>query len=192
MPRIEAATVAEHHALRRAALLSAGRTLLAEHGIDAVTPKAVGEQAGIARSSVYQYFPSTSALVAAIVEDAFVTANATIEEALAHQDSPRDRIDTYLRISLDLATGPSHRMFDSVDPSTLPAETQQRIDALHHAQTAPLIEAVRECGAPQPELAVHLIAGMMSAAARAISMGADRDATEHELLRAVQHGPVPQ
>ena len=61
MPRIDAPTVAEHHAQRRAALLAAAEELLAEQGVEAVTPAAVGARAGLARSSVYQYFSSSPA-----------------------------------------------------------------------------------------------------------------------------------
>lgn len=191
MPRIDAPTVAEHHELRRRALIAAGRTLLGEKGPDAVTPGAVGAAAGIARSSVYQYFSSTSELVAAIVEDAFESANATIRDALAATTDPRGRLEAYLTVSLALATGPSHRMFDEVDPASLPDATRARIDALHREQLAPLADAVASCGAPEPHLAVHLVAGMLHASARAIQAGADPAETERALLRAVRSGPVP-
>ncbi|WP_062202743.1 TetR/AcrR family transcriptional regulator [Demequina salsinemoris] len=191
MPRIEAATVAEHHALRRAALLEAGRSLLASEGPDAVTPGAVGKAAGIARSSVYQYFPSTASLVAAIIEDAFERANAEILAAIGRADSPSDRLDAYLRASLDLASGSSHRMFDAIDPATLPPETLERIDALHREQMEPLATAVRDGGAADPEIAMTLIGGMLGAAAKAIQAGADPSSTADALVSAVHTGPVP-
>ncbi|WNM26439.1 TetR/AcrR family transcriptional regulator [Demequina capsici] len=191
MPRIDAPTVAEHHALRRSALLEAGRTLLADDGPDAVTPKAVGAAAGIARSSVYQYFPSAAELMAAIVEDAFAQANAVLRDALYEADSPTGRLDAYLRTSLALATGHSHSIFDGVDLTTLPGHTLARIDELHREQMEPLLTAIRECGAREPGIAAQLVGGMLSAAARAVQLGADPADAERTLLEAVHHGPVP-
>ncbi len=52
MPRIDAPTVAEHHQMRRAALMAAAGDLLATQGVESVTLGAVGAAAGLARSSV--------------------------------------------------------------------------------------------------------------------------------------------
>ena len=72
MPRIEAPRVAEHHARQRRALLDAAHALLAETG-EAPSMAAVGRRAGLARSSVYQYFDSPGALLHAVVTDVFPT-----------------------------------------------------------------------------------------------------------------------
>ena len=57
MPRIDAPTVAEHHVMRRDAIIAAARDLLGTAGASAVTPAAVAGRSGLARTSVYQYFP---------------------------------------------------------------------------------------------------------------------------------------
>ncbi|WP_062287679.1 TetR/AcrR family transcriptional regulator [Demequina phytophila] len=191
MPRIDAPTVAEHHRRRRAALVSAGRALLSERGAEAVTPARVGAAAGIARSSVYQYFPSTGDLLAAIVEEAFASATAQIRASLADLTAPRDRLDAYLRTAFALATGSEHRTFDAIDPASLPSATHGRIAALHDEQIAPLADAVRDSGAADPAIATQLVGGMLTAAARAVAHGADPDTTLTALLRAVHDGPVP-
>ncbi len=97
MPKINAPTVAEHRDQRRAALVHAGRDILASQGADAVTPAAVGAAAGIARSSVYQYFDSSVALLAAIVEESFPNATATLRDAVEVGRLPR-RKDRGLRL----------------------------------------------------------------------------------------------
>ncbi|MGB8020339.1 MAG: TetR family transcriptional regulator, partial [Candidatus Nanopelagicales bacterium] len=76
MPRIDAPTVAEHHQMRRAALIAAANDLLATEGVEAVTLGAVGAAAGLARSSVYQYFDSTGSLLAELVEQEVPRATA--------------------------------------------------------------------------------------------------------------------
>ena len=191
MPRIEAPTVAEHHALRRAALLDAGRTLLADSGVEAVTPAAVGAAAGIARSSVYQYFDSTVALLAAIVEDSFPRATDQLRGAVDAAGTPRERVRAYLSTALRLATDPEHRSFDTLATSALPEEFRVRVAALHREQYAPLASALSELGIEDVALAGQLISGLLTGAARAVVAGAEVDRVERALLDAVMGGIVP-
>ena len=88
MPRIDAPTVAEHHARRRAALVAAGADLLASGGVEAVTLGAVGSATGLARSSVYQYFDSAPALLAAVVEEVFPRSTAKLRAAVERAATP--------------------------------------------------------------------------------------------------------
>ena len=87
MPKINASTVAEHRAHQREALIGAAIDILVNEGATAVTPAAVGARAGLARSSVYQYFDSSAALLATITEEAFRRSN----EALARRGGRRER-----------------------------------------------------------------------------------------------------
>lgn len=190
MPKIAAPTVAEHHAAQRAALLQAGRTLIATKGAEAVTPGAVGTAAGLARSSVYQYFPTRTDLLAAIIEEAFTQASAAATQAVAHHTEPADRLVAHVRTSFALATAAEHRGFDGLDLHAMPADVRDRIHALHLEQVRPLIDACRDLGAPDPALAAGLIGGMLSAAARAVTAGAEPAATLAALLHAIHAGPL--
>jgi AcrR family transcriptional regulator len=188
VPKINAPTVAEHRDRRRAALVNAGRDILAAEGADAVTPAAVGAAAGIARSSVYQYFDSSVALLAAIVEESFPNATATIREAVDAADSPAARITAYVSASLDLATNPEHRSFDAATVAALPPDFRDRVDALHREQYAPLVAALRDAGAPDPALAANLVGGLLTAAVRAVAAGADVETARAALLAFIDHG----
>ncbi|NLB46735.1 MAG: helix-turn-helix transcriptional regulator, partial [Microbacteriaceae bacterium] len=57
MPRISAATVAEHRANQERLLLDVAHAFLEETG-DLPSMRAIAERAGLARSSVYHYFGS--------------------------------------------------------------------------------------------------------------------------------------
>lgn len=188
MPKIDAPTVAEHHDQRRAALVRAGREILAARGVDAVTPAAVGAAAGIARSSVYQYFDSTLALLGAIVEDTFPHATATLRAAVDAAASPTGKIAAYVSTSLDLATNPEHRSFDAATTAALPPAFRERVDALHREQHAPLIAALEEAGAEDAPLAAQLIGGLLTAAIRAVSAGADVERVRTALLATIDRG----
>ena len=83
MPRIAAPTVAEHRDMRRASLLAAARDLLREGGSSALTMGALASATGLSRPTVYEYFPSTDAVIAA--------PGRRGDAHLARADRPRPR-----------------------------------------------------------------------------------------------------
>lgn len=62
MPRISAASLAEHQERRREQIDGAILALLDASGIDAVTMASVAKGASLSRSSLYEYFGSTTDL----------------------------------------------------------------------------------------------------------------------------------
>lgn len=109
MPKINASTVAEHRARQREALVGAAIDILVTEGAAAVTPAAVGARAGLARSSVYQYFDSSAALLATITEEAFRRSNQALTEAMAAADGPLERVEAFFGESLRLGAEGAHR-----------------------------------------------------------------------------------
>jgi AcrR family transcriptional regulator len=188
VPKIDAPTVAEHHRQRRADLLAAATRLLAEGSLDAVTLAAVGEAVGLSRSSVYQYFDSTPALLAAVVEDAFPRAAGRIESVMSTAGTPEERIDAYVRVALELATDPTHRSLEALADAPVPPECRARIRELHEQQYAPLRAAVIAHGTPDPDVAAGLILGLLQSANRAVAGGTSRDRVLTTTLRLIHQG----
>jgi AcrR family transcriptional regulator len=172
VPKIDAPTVAEHHAIRRASVNAAARHALGTVGASGVTPGAVASAAGIARTSVYQYFPSTEALLTAAIEDMFEEAARRIGEALDATTDPWQRIESYIAVALRAASG-QYGPFHSMPVTQLPDAARARLRDLHHALAAPLIQAVDEVGAAQPAVATSLILGAISAGITLVRHGAD-------------------
>src|SRR5210317_1746714 len=108
MPRIDAPTITEHRDQRRAALLAAGHELVLSGGPRAVTMTAVAARAGLSRTAVYEYFASTEDLLAAVLGERMTAWTADVEGALAAAEDPRDKIATYVRVSLELIKDGSH------------------------------------------------------------------------------------
>ena len=188
MPRIDAPTVAEHHAQRRAALLAAAEELLAEQGVEAVTPAAVGARAGLARSSVYQYFSSSPAIVAAVVEDAFPRAIEQLRAAMAATTTPSEQVDAYVTTALRLAGDRTHRSLRALAVADLPEHCQARMDELHREQTTPLVDALKALGAPDPALTAALVSGVVRAAAQAVAEGAPAARVTRRTLALIHEG----
>ena len=62
MPKIDAPTVREHHAMVKAKLIAATEQILHEKGPDGLSAGAVAKRAGIARNSIYRYVDSVDDL----------------------------------------------------------------------------------------------------------------------------------
>ncbi|GGO00858.1 TetR family transcriptional regulator [Microbispora rosea subsp. aerata] len=170
MPRISAATVADHRANRHAALLEAAREILAAEGVHALTPAAVGARIGLARSSVYRYFASTADILAQLVEDAFprwaARLRAAIDPGAGADGSLPARIRAYGRAALDFVGSPDYALIPALQAIGLPGECRVRVDELHGELVAPLADALREAGTDHPELRAELAWGVLRAGAR--------------------------
>jgi AcrR family transcriptional regulator len=186
MPRISAATVAEHRAQQRTALLNAAAQLLATGGVESATPKAVGTAAGLARSSVYQYFSSSADLIAAVVEERFPLALAQLDAAVDQHASVGDRVDAYVEAALMIAADPIHKALFALGGHGLPDECRDRVAELHGQLQSPLRELVADLGRGD-EVTVELLGGLLTAGASAIMRGRDVQAVvqqAQQLIRA--------
>ncbi|MFI1388626.1 TetR/AcrR family transcriptional regulator [Streptomyces griseoaurantiacus] len=186
MPKISASTVAEHRARQREALIGAAIDLLVNEGAAAVTPAAVGARAGLARSSVYQYFDSSAALLATITEEAFRRSNEALARAVAAADGPVERIEAFFRESLRLGAEGAHRPAAALMNAGLPPACLERLRELHLEQVEPFRAAVRQLGTPEPALTADLIAGMLHTALAAIDGGAPLDTVTARTLDLVR------
>jgi len=190
MPRIDAPTVAEHHQMRRASLLAAGAEILETDGPVSLTHGALGEAAGIARTSVYQYFPSRDELIEAVIEYAFAHAQSRVAAAVESEADPLDRVRTYVSQALAQASNTTHSAFSTIPNDLLSASNRDRLDALHREVVAPLRDALTDLGAPHPSLTASLINGMVHAAAQRVLAGDDLEAVTAALVDAVLLGPL--
>ena len=188
MPRIEAPTVAEHHRMRRTALLDAAETVLAEQGADALTLAAVGHSAGLARSSVYQYFASTGDLMAAVVEDAFPRGTQRLREAVEAAPTPRAKVDAYVVTALDMATDRTHRSLQALASADLPVDCRSRMTQLHMEQAAPLRDALVALGDPVPDVTARLVLGVVRAASTLVVEGVPVAVARERVLDLVHEG----
>lgn len=187
MPRIDAPTVAEHHDMRRAAIVAAACDLLGSTGASAVTPAAVAGRAGLARTSVYQYFPSTGALVAAAVEATFAEANTSLADVVARAGDPRAQIHAYVRHALLLAAR-DHGPFRQPGFADLAPECAARVRELHAAMLDPLRSAVEALGVRDAQLVTALVFGTVSAAAGVVEHGGDAESAVTRTVAFVDAG----
>ncbi len=180
MPRIDAPTVVEHHARQRRALLDATRSLLAETG-EAPSMAAVGRRAGLARSSVYQYFDSPEALLHAVVADVFPDWADRVRRQVEDARSPGEQVWAYVEANVTLFASSEQAVAQAlrrvVDPSVLRGPMQE----FHAHLQVPLREALTDLGEPDAAAMAETIDAIVLHASRLA--GADGSVPREQILQ---------
>ena len=105
MPKINAPTIDEHKVLTRNALLEGGFEAFVRFGLVGTSIGTLADIAGIARTTVYEYFPNKESVLAALIEQRLPPIVAQVVRDLP-EDSPTDRISEILRRAVQkLANG---------------------------------------------------------------------------------------
>lgn len=171
MPRIQAPTVAEHHARMERALLDAARGLLAE-APEVPSMAAVGRRAGLARSSVYQYFGSAEELLAAVVADVFPEWGARVADRVAAAGSPAERVWAYVEANLAMFASSDQAVARALTRVVEPHVLAGPMKDFHARLQVPLREALAEFGEPEPQAMAEHIDSLIVQASRGIDVAA--------------------
>ena len=168
MPRIQAATVAEHHALQRRALLDAARALLAE------TPQkpsmgSVGRRAGLARSSVYQYFASADELLGALTAEIFPDWAHQVHSRVEAATAPGERVWAYVEANLDLFASSERAVARALREVVEPHILRGPMEEFHRRLQVPLRQALTDFGEPEPEAMAEHIDSLILQASRGLA-----------------------
>ena len=94
MPRLQTDSLAAQRTWRRAQLLDAAAAIALESQGAAVSVSAVATRAGLSRTSFYEYFESTSEIVAELITSELNTFSAYLESATKQADSAEGAIST--------------------------------------------------------------------------------------------------
>ncbi len=165
MPRIAAPTVAEHHANQRRAVLDAARDLLGETA-QLPSMAAIGKRAGLARTSVYQYFGSAEELLAAVVADVFPDWAARVLDRVEAADSPAARVWAYVEANVDLFTSSEQQVARALTMLVAPDVLRRPMEAFHARIRGPLRDALADFGDPDPDTVATLVDTLIVTAAR--------------------------
>lgn len=106
MPKIAAASVAEHRALIEDKLLDAAEALL-RAGLPLTAGK-VTKDAGIARNSIYRYVDSIDDLRGLVVARHLPAWAKAVDNAIAEVEDPSDRVVAWVEANLEQAASTGH------------------------------------------------------------------------------------
>lgn len=171
MPRISAATVADHRAQQYRAIVGAARELLEQGDASAVTLAAVAARAGLARNSLYKYFADRGELLAAVIREVTPRWIARIAVETAAAPDTRGRVAAYVRAQCALAHEGEHRIARALAEDGDVAVLRAGAAEAHRAILDPLVEALRDLGDEAPPRTARLLQGLVNAAVTALDAG---------------------
>ena len=142
MPKIDAATVAEHRAQVQQRLVDAAEEILRSGRPEGLTAAAVTSAAGIARNSIYRYVDSVDDLLGLVLERHMPAWNEAVAGALQGVDNPAQRIVVLVTANLEQASRSGHGWLMSLGRSGQPSvSTEKAMEAAHEFMRSTLTEA---------------------------------------------------
>lgn len=170
VPRISAATVAEHRANQERLLLDVAHTFLEETG-DLPGMREIAERAGLARSSVYHYFESREALLNALVQDIFPKWTERVTAAMAAEQEPGRRILAYAVANVQLVHEGAHAVGSALATLTPSEALDAQAMRMHRLIQEPLIETLKDLQVDDPSGVSELINALVHASTRSLEIG---------------------
>lgn len=101
MPRVTGGSLEAHRREARARVFDAFSRLLYERGYDAITLADIAEAAGMARTSMYNYYPSKEALLVAYTDDEMARFLNDLRIELHRAPDPVARLRLFVRRQLE-------------------------------------------------------------------------------------------
>ncbi len=175
MPKIQAPTLALHRELRHQQLMSAAMELAIADGAESITVAAVAAKAGLARSSIYEYFASSADLVADLVLEELDYYTRRLSEAVADASDPYLRIELWITESLRYVADGRHMLVKSLNTINTPDERKDEIVMGHRRMMAPLQDSLVGTGISNIRAAAALLASVTDAASVRIDAGNDAE-----------------
>lgn len=156
MPRIDAPTLAEHRTRQQRLLLEAAKELMAEeHAAPSLAQ--VGARAGMARSSVYQYYSSRDDLLVGVMEDVLPGWVRRVSACVDAAGAPGERVWAYVRANVELFTGPEQAIATTLAQALEPQVLQASMEDFHGELQVPLVAALTDLGEPQADRMTNLV-----------------------------------
>lgn len=188
MPKIEAATIAEHVRVQNEKVLDAASALFRKRGFRGTDMAQVGQAVGLARNSLYRYYPNKEHLLVACVQRDMRPFLARIEGLEQEFPDPRARIEAWIDMSIDVAISPAHATLELMsEVKEASPDLRREIMVLHQAPGAVLERAVAAVLGRQrrdPSLVTSMIAGMVQSGAGQAIRRANHVAVRRELKSA--------
>ncbi len=206
MPRITGPDIATHVAQQEAAVVRAAVGLFAERGYTAVTLADIAAEVGLARTSLYRYFPDKDHILLAWLR---TEIDGLIErsQAIAAAERPAiERLTGWFHLQLDYLDDPEHQVFATIAATmgTLGPAVRAELSTQHQrlyatvetivadalaarptpaAPTRTTSGASAACAPRDPAVVAALVIGLFRAAADALARGGDRSIVGPELDR---------
>ncbi len=173
MPKISAPTLVEQRAWRRSQLLDAASAIALENGPTSITVSTVAARAGLSRTSFYEYFSSSSEIVAELITDELNEFTEFLAQKVAAATAPEEAIAAWIEGSLEYVADGRHLLARTLSTLELSTERSTQIGIAHRKMLAPLSTPLNQLGVPDVRQALALIHAATESATRRIEAGLD-------------------
>ena len=173
VPKIQAPTIAANREMRRQQLMAAAIELALSDGAESITVAAVAQKAGLARSSIYEYFASSADLVADLVLEELDYYQTRLATAIGGARDPFEMIELWIAEGLRYVVDGRHMLVKSLNTVSTPDFRKEEISIGHRKLLAPLRTALSDTGIKDLAGAGAFIQGITDAASVRIESGCD-------------------
>jgi AcrR family transcriptional regulator len=152
-------------------LIEAAASIALESGGAAISVAAVAQRAGLSRTSVYEYFGSSSELVADLVIDELKSFATTLNTAVSECADAQCTVTCWIKGALTYIADGRHLLAKALNATAMPQSRSQQIGIAHRALMAPLVKAVEELGVGDSQRALLFIQAITDASTKRIESG---------------------
>lgn len=192
MPRITGSNIATHVAEQEAAIFSCATRLFAEQGVNRVSMGTIADAVGLARPSLYRYFPTKAAIVLRWFNLVMTPLIETCNHIAEAEQAPSERFDQWIDTQIGFLADPAHQAMirASLESSEMSDEQRLVIGARHRDLYASLDTILRDqTNAPDDETRrtrLLLIVGLLRNSPELTRGGIAASVAHTELLRAAR------
>ncbi|HBX10690.1 MAG: TetR/AcrR family transcriptional regulator [Candidatus Microthrix parvicella] len=189
MPKITGDSIAEHVAAQETAVIGATVALFAERGAVNVTMADIAGEVGLARTSVYRYFPTKGAIVARWFETAIKPIIESGNRIAADDADPQLRLGRWVEAQLTFLAHDEHQAMIAAarDLDDMPEDVRLSIGARHRELYASLRRILGELSGPVDdavvEARVFMITGLLAGFGDLLDTGMNEARCRAEMQR---------
>ena len=174
-PKIQATTIVEQRAMRQRQLIDAALAIALESGAANITVAAVAQRAGLARSSIYEYFSSSADLIADLVIEELALYQKRLSQAVIGTQDPYQHIELWIAEALQYVVDGRHMLIKSLNAATIPEFRRDEISQGHRNLMTTISAPLQEIGLTDIRGAMSYLQNTIEAASVRIESGSDAE-----------------
>lgn len=174
-PKIQEATVVEQRQMRQRQLIDAALSIALESGAANITVAAVAKRAGLARSSMYEYFSSSADLIADLVIEELALYQKRLAQAVRGTEDPYQHIELWIAEALQYVVDGRHMVIKSLNAATIPEFRRDEISQGHRNLMTTISAPLQEIGLTDIRGAMSYLQNTIEAASVRIESGSDSE-----------------
>ena len=174
-PKIQEATVVEQRQMRQRQLIDAALSIALESGAANITVAAVAKRAGLARSSMYEYFSSSADLIADLVIEELALYQKRLAQAVRGTEDPYQHIELWIAEALQYVVDGRHMLIKSLNAAAIPDFRRDEISQGHRNLMTTISAPLQEIGLTDIRGAMSYLQNTIEAASVRIESGSDSE-----------------